>query len=216
MAKAKVVLKDGSAEVHPAKLKKAPPLDRTPRCELCVHYYRHDLKKKRRGVPQSCHDLNCEPHDHCKLFQRLPEGVTQPHVLTVQRLTSDGLAMLDALLLDRRKQIVQALARSIRTLVREEPHKVWVTWRDAEGQLHSARVLTIKKRSKRGKRVLARVSSSVIYLRPVEGRDVPEKIRALSVVEVLSDKEYTARKEQRVNEREPPTTRRPPKDKPKK
>jgi len=53
------------------------------------------------------------------------------------------------------------------------------------------------------------VSSSIIYLQPIEGKTIPEKIKSLDVVEVATNKEHKARKTQQVHEREPPTTRRP-------
>lgn len=202
MAKARIKLHEGSAEVHPAKLKKLPPLDRTPRCELCVHYYRHDLKKKRRREPQSCHDLNCEPHDHCKLFQRLTEPLTQQQVIGVQRMGAGPLDQLEALILDRRKQLKDYLKRRIRELQKEG--KVWIYWRDVEsGKSLAARAL--------------RVTASAVMLKPrKDGQPVPEKIKVLEVQEFLTHKEHLARQQQAVNEREPPTTRRPRAAKPKK
>jgi hypothetical protein len=203
MAKAKVDLKEGSAEVHPAKMRKAPPpVDRTPRCELCVHYYRHDLKKKRRREPQSCHELNCEPHDHCKLFQRLLDPLTQAQVVAVQRMGARPLDLLEALILDRRKQVKDYMKRRIREL--QKDGKVWVRWLDAEsGKSLAARVL--------------RVSAAAVMLKPrTDGTEVPEKIKVLDVLEFLTHKEYQAQKEGQVTEREPPTTRRPPKVKSKK
>jgi hypothetical protein len=208
MPKPVVQLNSGREEVQPVKLKKLAPLDTTPRCELCLHFYRYDIKKTRRGVPQSCHDLNCEPHDHCKLFQRLADGLTQRDLITVQKLDATSVFQLEALLLDRRKQLIKERARTIRGLARDGL-KPWVYWR-SDGKLHSARVKVLKKRGKDGKkRLLARVSSSIIYLQPIEGKTIPEKIKSLDVVEVVTNEEHKARKTQQVHEREPPTTRRP-------
>ena len=199
MAKAKVTLKSGKVDVHSAKQKGLAPLDRTPRCELCVHYYRHDLKKKRRGEPQSCHDLNCEPHDHCKLFQRLAAKLTQDQVINIQLMTAPSVDVLEALLLDRRQQLKDYLKRHIRAL--QKTSKVWVRWQDTEsGKLRAARVV--------------RVTASAVMLKAKTGGEpVPEKIKVLDVREFLTQREYHAQRQGTANERDPPTTRRPPKKK---
>ena len=197
MAKAKVALHEGAADVQPAKMKKhsLPPVDRSPRCELCLHYYRHDLKKKRRREPQSCHDLNCEPHDHCKLFQRLAEPLTQAQVVALQRMGASPLDVLEALIIDRRKQLKDYAKRRIRELLKAG--KVWVRWRDPEsGKVLAARAL--------------RVSAAAVMLKPrTDGVVVPEKIKVLDVLEFLTHEEYRAQKEHTIREIDPPTTRRP-------
>lgn len=153
--------------------------DRRDRCELCTFWYMKDPKQKQT----SCFDRGYAQHDVCASFTAKPPTVKHEFVREFQAYEMPEILYVQDVMAERIKCIKDRLKKQIRKTLRK--HQGAVVYYRVPGE----------RKRKHGR--VERVTSSMVWLKK---SDEP-KIRVDYVVEVISPDEYTARKENKINNR---------------